>query len=393
MPPPTEDLQPTTTPSTDSTADDDAITKQGDVLLDKIVGADEPEEDWYEGEAESNAPDAGHPEKDEAETTSEPSTAPSEEVPADDAVTETEPGDATPDPNETPEAKEAQEKKEAEAQAIQDELAGVQHTEPDGHEAWKERAAEGTRTINRLLAEAREKDEFLASKGRKIITTDTGYGLAATDDAKDVRMTDEDHNILWNSLSETDRELFESSPAAACKLVAEKVVGKLASQNVKATATNDDARLAAWETDEVWANFKNTKLTNGSPKYPDADKDEVQRILRQVAESLQPGMDGLREWASRNRENGHLFLEFCFNTAFRARHAGLARLADAKRTTQNKDQKNKEGARVTGAGSETSVRALERKGNGDRTNSDSILDFVLDSDQDNSPLHPPVLTP
>lgn len=368
-----------------------------DKILDTIVASDGTPPKDESSPANGEALPLGYsddPEPEKKEETGSEQKTPDAQVPEDKAGDqtgkETQPKEGEAAEATGEEAEQAELKKQQ--QQTEEELLGLEHTEPETDPVWKGRSAEKDRYITQISEQHRReisaRDELLQSLGRKVVNTNTGYQMIVADDAKDFSVEDADLSRMFNELSKDEQDKFgETDARVAFAIVAEKMSKKFASEVPPVTATPNDAILSEYDCNEIYNDFLGEKRADGkTPMFPDTEKPEIQNAFNSVLSSNDPVMSGLREVAAGNKFAYRALLELGWLRVFRAKQASRALAGATKRQEQQTAEENKKGVAVTGSGGETNAQT--KRGSSGKSESDALLDFVMGSDKDSSPNHP-----
>lgn len=260
----------------------------------------------------------------------------------------------------------------------EDELLGID-AEPETDPVWKSRYEDSCSHITRLEGEINEKLAYLKSVGLEIAQTNDGLGLVPTEEYKqNVDLKDIDTAGIFGSLTETERDLFETDPAKASEIIAKKVAVEIASKRPAVTARAEDKILSRDEIDSVYEDFSKEKLPTDQRtlKFPDASEQSVVARMQKAYRANSPGMDRFRQIAGQDKSMNRLMLEHCYLKSFHVHYNAKAAIADAKAQLEKKKTENKKGPTVSAPGSSTPVKG-QGPGNAQQTATERATALVL----------------
>lgn len=257
-----------------------------------------------------------------------------------------------------------------EEQRVQNELLGIVTGEPETVETLNAKYGEIYRQHEAAQAEFKAKALALAETGLEFIQKSDGtFALAASPTFKesfDPASVKVDANRLYDSLTQTEKDLIATDERAAVAMIAGKIAKDVAagviSQRPVPTATRDDAILPGQEQERVANAFVNAKLSDGkTERYPDA-AGKVMQTMSQIFNAPGKVAEDFRRIANRSPEHLHYAMDLLYAKVFRANAGSRAILQD--RAAQAKLNADKNKNKPSGGGSGISGSAATgRSGN------------------------------
>jgi len=393
----------------DTIDEQSGIVSEGDAdIVDAIKAAD-----GTNGEAQSDAPTEDHTQSDKAPDASSDRAPEGDGKEEGDSLVddlETSPANKKPDTDEVDDKDKATDEKEdsnedsesddsgplsdEDKAKLEADLLGSSELESATDPVWKQRYDDQTQYTRELEQDKSDKEAELATLfktlGRKIITTKDGLQLSNSDDAKDFLAEDVNVDDIVKSLTQKELALLGpdeeiNDPQAAAKLLAGKVAEVFASQVPPITAKAEDEILSQRQRDDVYYDFINEKLSDGSTtRFPDCEKPEIKSKLSTVLTSKDPRMSALRKAALKDPEVQSAYLELAWLRVNRATQTVMTLASADKKTQADKKETNKLKPSVggTGGGNKgTSTEAPQDK-------SGKILSFLDDVHKGGSMLAP-----
>lgn len=314
-----------------------------------------PSNDESDGTS-ANAPSEGN--QTETEKTPE---APVTEEPAEQIA---KPSDKTTEETTDTDSKETK-PEEADASLIDELLEVEPEANLDDLDVVKKRYSDATRHIGELTEQRNRLDEILSAQGRKIILTKDGPKLAATEDAPELNAEVVDVEEMFNSLKPAEQDLFTDDPLAAVKLLSEKITKRIAEKFLPAEAHVKDAILSQDDCNEVYDDFLASKLRDGkTARFPDAEKPEVVEMMKKALAANTPGMQKLKEAASKDKDLNHVLLELTYLKTWRARQAQLTIQAAAKKAIETKKKEIEGEPSISSSGASQSTKGQQAQAGG-----------------------------
>lgn len=268
--------------------------------------------------------------------------------------------------------------------ALEDELLGDQHTEPDSDPEWRTRAGDMTRKFNEEHRESLEYkanvEAALATVGRQLVQTSNGLQIATADDYKDERVQPVDVEDAWKGLPSELQTLLRSdvvdvdSIRKAVQLAHDNGARQLAAKLTAVTAKAADRILAKNEADMLFSEFATEKRSDGKLKFPSLDDSVVMQKFARACNAQDESMTWIREQGYRDAAANKVGLELAYLRTFHARHEALTLQAEAKRQKQTTDKNNKQKMSVPGSGGSSTDANRSSK-----SQEESTLDMVVKS--------------
>jgi len=229
---------------------------------------------------------------------------------------------------------------------------------------WKARNSETRKYADGLNDEIRSYKEALASAGRQLIHTDDGDKLAPTEDAEEFNPESVD-GIIKN-LTEEELELFVDEPEKAAKLIAERTIKAVADKFTPIQANAQDKMLTRNELDDVYGNFLEEKLSDGTSRFKDADDSKVVGLMKKIVDSsTDPTINRLVEFANKDKDMQHVLLELLHSRVFIGTYKQKLYAAEQKKAQIKTKEKIEKEPSLSASGSAAPTKG--QQGQSDRS--------------------------
>jgi len=325
------------------------VTGMEDVFKRELGLEADPKEE--SGDKPDNALEEGHP-KDPAKEPEEPAP----EIPAE--------KDVKPSEEEAPETAEVEaEEKPAEEVPEEDnsllnDILEIETDDDKSADDWKSRHSEATRYSQGLNDKIRSYEEALASAGRQFVNTEDGMKVAPTEDAADFKPESVDE--IMKSLTAEEQELFTDEPEKAARLIAERTIKAVADKFTPIQASAQDKMLTRNELDDVYGEFLEAKLSDGTPRFKDAKDPEVVELMKSIVnKSTNPAMAKLVEYADKDKDMQRILLEHLHNKVFIATYKQKLYAAEQKKAQTEKKEKIEKEPSLSAGGAAAPVKGQQ----------------------------------
>jgi len=234
-------------------------------------------------------------------------------------------------------------------------MLGLQKPEPETIETFKKRYEESSREGHRLSEERALIEQMLTAKGVELVKTANGYDFRPREDyVKQITDADlPDLKGLMNELPVDVREELVELGSGADRLVSaiakeasKKAMVKLLADRPAVTSEAPQNIITTEEADKCLEDMVSAKLRDGvTPRFPEADKPEVQKLMNMVFNS--PAKAELKLWMLSKPDRFYNGLELIYTEVGLARVKRVLAKKDADRQRQEVTNKNKSDASVT----------------------------------------------
>ena len=247
-------------------------------------------------------------------------------------------------------------------------LLGEPEPEPDTVETLAKRYEESSKEAHRLLDDDSAKMQALNELGVEMIkvgidpkTKKVIYALKPTEKYIQDYTPTFDSAKIFNGLTEQEKDLFDVDPAKAVELVLRKAGSEMVAKRPPVTATEDDKIIDDYEKESIFKSFVSEKMADGKPRFPDADKSEVQEMMGRVYNAKTPEMEALRQAMDKSPLMHKLGLRFMYAEASRILYPMKVASVAARSKQAETIQKNKQEVTISAGGAATSPNAISAK--------------------------------